>query len=139
MAPTPSFPARMRAWREAADLTQTELAEMVGVSQGAVSDWETEELRLPHLRRAESLDKAFGLAQGTVARAIRTARKARAEMLQARGRDAIDAVLERFDQLEDLVAAGRDEIDQRNEDLADRLDRLEELLRRRLRPTRGDH
>lgn len=49
---------RIRELRSAANMTQNELASMVGVSQGIVSNWETE-VFLPKTRDLPMLAKAL--------------------------------------------------------------------------------
>lgn len=50
---------RIRELRRAADMTQTQLADNMGVTQNAVSNWETE-VCLPRVRQLPELAKLFG-------------------------------------------------------------------------------
>ncbi|MBQ7491217.1 MAG: helix-turn-helix transcriptional regulator [Clostridia bacterium] len=50
---------RIKAAREAAEMTQTELCERVGVSQGVVSCWESETF-LPRTRQLPQLAAVLG-------------------------------------------------------------------------------
>ena len=50
---------RIRELRRAADMTQNQLADNMGVTQNAVSNWETE-VCLPRTRQLPELAKLFG-------------------------------------------------------------------------------
>ena len=50
---------RIKSVREAAEMTQTELCERIGVSQGVVSCWESETF-LPRTRQLPQLAAALG-------------------------------------------------------------------------------
>lgn len=50
---------RIRELRRAAGMTQTQLADSMGVTQNAVSSWETE-VALPRARQLPELAKLFG-------------------------------------------------------------------------------
>lgn len=52
---------RIKFWRQAAGLTQEELGERIGVTQGAVSRWERGEA--PHRSRLDALIRALELTQ----------------------------------------------------------------------------
>ncbi len=69
MFPTPRLGALLRRWREAARLTQDEVADHLGVKQQTVSGWERDEGR-PRVTRAPALDQIFGLPPGTVGSAL---------------------------------------------------------------------
>ena len=50
---------KIKALRKQAKMTQTELAELMGVTQGAVAQWEREQ-SLPNPRQLTALAKALG-------------------------------------------------------------------------------
>src|SRR5688572_9730428 len=58
-----TFGARLRALREAAGLTQEELAERAGLSVNGLSQLERGERRRPHPRTVRALAEALGLSE----------------------------------------------------------------------------
>jgi transcriptional regulator with XRE-family HTH domain len=63
------FGSQLRAWREAADYTQVELAEALEVKQQTVSDWERDAAR-PRPARARAIEKVLGLPPDSVVRLL---------------------------------------------------------------------
>lgn len=60
---------QLREWRTEAGLDQEELAQLLGVRQQTISEWERGRAR-PHYARATAIDSAFGLPEGTVMAAL---------------------------------------------------------------------
>jgi len=53
-------PTMMRMKREALGLSQAELAERIGVSQGKISSWESGTVSMPEVRRKQ-ISKVLGI------------------------------------------------------------------------------
>jgi transcriptional regulator with XRE-family HTH domain len=86
------FGARLTEWREAAGLSQQDLATLMGLSQQAVSEWEKGR-SLPRVTRVRSLASHLRLPPEEVAQALaeegETAEE-RSERLDASARDVAD-------------------------------------------------
>lgn len=60
-----AFGSQLRRWRIAKDLTQEELAQLVGTTQQTIARWERYGMRKMDSAKLRRLDEALGLARGT--------------------------------------------------------------------------
>ncbi|MEJ3748443.1 helix-turn-helix domain-containing protein [Actinomycetes bacterium KLBMP 9797] len=90
-----SLAAVLRQARQAAQLTQEELAERSGMSVRAISNLERQRVRHPQRRSLRALSQALGLADHVLDLALRTARRAATgpPLDPAAARDRLSAAL----------------------------------------------
>jgi transcriptional regulator with XRE-family HTH domain len=100
---TPTFGKQIRDWRKAGDMSQAQLAEVMGVNQKTVSQWEERGIAYERTK-LDQLDRALGQAEGTSAR--------RFDELSQEAKDDPQALRNSVDDLNSAVAQLRRLVDE---------------------------